>query len=155
MSWRVVELWKLPAESFLAEGDIGVVPWVPLMKMTSEPEGVLEHCVERIEHEAPPSQQSDMLAVTAVMASLTFRGSDYLRFFQGKQPMIESPVVKRWQAEAVHKIILAILKKRFKTVPRDVTKHLQQVQDEAKLTRLAVAAGECSSVDAFRETLAT
>src|SRR5262249_13068668 len=30
--WRVVELWKVPAEPVLAAEDPGMVPWVPLMQ---------------------------------------------------------------------------------------------------------------------------
>src|SRR5690349_23247479 len=28
--WKPVELWTLSAEDFLAAGDVGAVPWVPL-----------------------------------------------------------------------------------------------------------------------------
>ncbi len=40
--WKTVELWTLPAADFLAEGDVGVVPWVPLMQFDGPPEAVLE-----------------------------------------------------------------------------------------------------------------
>jgi hypothetical protein len=31
-------LWTLPAAEFLAEGEVGVVPWVPLMHFEGAPE---------------------------------------------------------------------------------------------------------------------
>ena len=67
--------------------------------------------------------------------------------------MIESPLVQQWKAEAIHSVILALLKNRFKTIPRDVTKHLQIIRDEEKLTSLNVQASECPDIDAFRKAL--
>ncbi len=67
--------------------------------------------------------------------------------------MIESPVVRRWKAEAAHTLILAVLKNRFKTIPRNVTKLLRAIQDEEKLTSLCVLASECPTLDSFRAAL--
>ena len=39
--------------------------------------------------------------------------------------MIESPLLQKMIAESKHDDILAILKDRFQTVPRDITKHLR------------------------------
>ena len=129
------------------------MPWVPLMHMEGQPEAVLERCAERIEREAPAAQQVDLLAIAEVMAGLTFPASNLLTLFQGKQAMIESVVIQRWQAEAIHRVILAVLTNRFKTVPRDVTKQLQTIRDEEKLTTLNVLAGNCPDLDGFREAL--
>lgn len=49
-----VELWTLPAEQFLAQADVGVTPWVPLMHFDGPPEALLERCAEKIEREAHP-----------------------------------------------------------------------------------------------------
>jgi hypothetical protein len=40
--WRTVELWTLRAEAFLSHGDVGIVPWVPLMQFDGAPEFLLE-----------------------------------------------------------------------------------------------------------------
>jgi len=65
--WKLVELWTLPAEAFLAAGDVGVVPWVPLMQFEGSPEALLERCAEKIDREGPADQQDDLRAVTQVM----------------------------------------------------------------------------------------
>jgi hypothetical protein len=67
--------------------------------------------------------------------------------------MFESPLLQRMLAEAVHKAILAILKARFGTVPRGVTKLLQGILDDKKLTSLTVLAAKCPDLQAFREAL--
>lgn len=59
VAWRTVELWTLSAEEFLAKGDVGILPWVPLMKMDGPPERVLERCATRIEQEAEESQEGN------------------------------------------------------------------------------------------------
>jgi hypothetical protein len=152
-TWRTVELWTLSAEEFLAEGDVGILPWVPLMEMSDSPEAVLERCAARIDGEAEEKHRADLLAIAEVMTGLRFPASEFLTFFAGKQTMIESPVVQRWKAEAIHKVIIALLKNRFKTVPRDVSKQLREILDEEKLTALNVLAGQCPDLDAFREAL--
>jgi hypothetical protein len=153
VKWRTIELWTLPAKRFLAQPDVGVLPWVPLMAMDAPPGAVVERCVDRIEREADPAQQGDMLAITEVMTGLRFPGSELLKLFQGKQAMIESPVVQRWMAEGAQNLILAMLKKRFKTVPRDLTKALRAIQDEEKLATLSFRASDCKDLDAFRHAL--
>src|SRR5436309_3266088 len=78
VAWRTVELWTLPAEQFLAQGDVGVLPWIPLMQMEEPPEVVLEKCAARIQREAEASQQADLLAVSEVMTGLRFGATELL-----------------------------------------------------------------------------
>jgi len=67
--------------------------------------------------------------------------------------MIKSPVVQRWKAEAVHDVILAVLKDRFKTVPHNVAKRLREILNEKNLTALTVIASQCADMDEFRAAL--
>jgi hypothetical protein len=151
--WRTVELWALPGEEFLREGDVGIVPWVPLMHFDGPPDAVLERCAERIEREAEPQQRTDLLVVAQVMAGLRFPGLDLLTIFGGQKAMFESPLILKVKAEAVQESILEILKDRFESVPREVTKPLRAEMREKKLKKLAVLAGKCSNLEAFRDAL--
>jgi hypothetical protein len=36
-TWKPVELWTLPTQDILAAGDVGVLPWVPLMQFEGQP----------------------------------------------------------------------------------------------------------------------
>lgn len=67
--------------------------------------------------------------------------------------MIESPAVKRWKAEAIHDVILELLKDRFGAVPSDITKPLREILVERKLRKLNVFASKCPDLDAFRRAL--
>ena len=62
--------------------------------------------------------------------------------------MIESPLVQQWKAEAVHEVILDILKDRFSTVPRDVSKLL--AQSSRKKNFASSAASPPSAVTSIR-----
>ena len=120
--WKVVELWTLPAEDFLDQGDVGVVPWVPLMQFDGPPEALLGRCAEKIEQEAHPKDRADLLAVTQVLGGLKFPEPLLTEYLGGEQLMFESPVLQRFVAGRFHEAILDLLKDRFGAVPRDVTK---------------------------------
>jgi hypothetical protein len=151
--WRPVELWTLSAEAFLAEGDVGVVPWVPLMQFDGPPEALLERCAAKIEREAPPKEQADLLAVSQVLTGVRFPDPELLRLLGGEKPMIESPILQKMMAKTRHETILVVLKARFGAVARDVTRLLREILDERKLTKLAEVAATCPDLQAFREAL--
>jgi predicted transposase YdaD len=153
VAWRTIELWTLSAEQFLAEADVGVMPWVPLMQLAGPPEAVLERCAQRIERQAKPKDRTDLLVVAQVMAGLRYPHLDLLALFGGQQTMIESPLLQRVRAEVQHGAVLDLLKDRFGAVPRDVTKPLREIIDEKKLRRLVRLAAKCADLDAFREAL--
>jgi hypothetical protein len=68
--WRIVELWTLPAESLLATGEPGVMPWVPLADAKQAPEAVFRRCREVIDTASPETERLNLLAVTQVLAGL-------------------------------------------------------------------------------------
>jgi hypothetical protein len=70
--WKTIELWTLPAEQYLAEGDASIVPWVPLMQFVGPAENLLERCAEKFRREAPPEERDDLLVVSQVMTRLLF-----------------------------------------------------------------------------------
>ena len=53
-TWRVIELWNVPAEGLLQAGDVGLIPWVPLAQFDGPPEPVLRRCRARIDADAAP-----------------------------------------------------------------------------------------------------
>ncbi|MBW3598937.1 MAG: DUF4351 domain-containing protein [Planctomycetes bacterium] len=67
--------------------------------------------------------------------------------------MIESPLIQEIVAEALHRAILKLLRRRFGDVPVDLETRIQSVLDEDRLTELNGVAGSCASLDAFRQSL--
>jgi hypothetical protein len=151
--WKLVEMWALPAMEFLAHSNVGVTPWVPLMDFTGPPETLLQRCAEKIEREAHPKDRADLLVVSQVMATLRFSDPELLKLLGGQRTMIESPLIQKVIAESIHQDILALLKDRFDTVPRNVTKPLQEILDEKKLRQLILLAAKCPDLETFRLAL--
>ena len=67
--------------------------------------------------------------------------------------MVKSTVIQRWQAEAHHKAILALLNNRFNAVPGEVTRQLQTIQNQKKLIALTIWAVDCTDLDSFSEAM--
>jgi hypothetical protein len=153
--WKPVELWTLPAEQFLSQGDVGVTPWVPLMQFDGPPESLLERCAEKIEREAHSKDRADLLAVSQVLTGLRFPDPELLRLLGGKGSMFlsESPVLQQLIAENLQEAIQVALKARFDTMPRDVSRLLREIRDAKKLKHLTGVAAKCSDMQAFREAL--
>ena len=66
LSWRTVQLWTLPAETLLAAGDVGLIPWVPLTQFDGPPEPILRECRERIDQSAPSDRARKPLGRDAI-----------------------------------------------------------------------------------------
>ncbi len=151
--WKPVELWTLPAAEYLAQGDVGVTPWVPLMHFDGPPDSLLERCAEKIEREAHAKDRADLLAVSQVLGELKFSLPLLAEIFGGEKTMFESPLLQKMIAERLHKAIQKVLKARFGSVPRDVARLLGEILDEERLTTLNVLAAQCPDLEAFREAL--
>jgi len=67
--------------------------------------------------------------------------------------MIESPLLQKMFAKSRQQSILTVLKARFGTLPPDLTKHLQDILDQEKLTTLLVLTAQCPDIQAFCEAL--
>lgn len=154
ISWRVVELWTLPAESLLAANDVGLIPWVPLAQTTAAPDVLIHQCRERIDQQAAPDERANLLAVTQVMARLRYNDLGLLKLLGGSEVMIESPLIVEMMAQNSHEIILNVLESRLGTVPPEISLTLRGVLDRSKLTELARHAGTCPDLAAFHARLA-
>jgi hypothetical protein len=152
-SWKVVELWAVPAEDLLAGGNVGLLPWVPLTQFQGPPRPLLEECRKRIDKQARPDERDNLLAVSQVLAQLRYNDPDLLAILGGKQIMIESPLINQIVAEARQEDILKFLQARFDSVPDDVSERLRAVRGEKKLVALIKHAARCRDINAFRKRL--
>jgi hypothetical protein len=114
---------------------------------------LLERCAEKIEREAHPKDRADLLSVSQVLGELKFPLPLLADIFGGEKTMFESPLLTKMIADRFHKAIQQVLKARFGSVPRDVTRLLREILDEEKLVALNVLAAQCSDIQAFREAL--
>jgi hypothetical protein len=97
--------------------------------------------------------RADLLAVSQVLGELKFPLPLLAEIFGGQKTMFESPLLTKMIADRFHKAIEKVLKARFGSVPRDVTRMLREILDEERLTDLTVLAAQCPDLKAFRESL--
>jgi predicted transposase YdaD len=157
LSWKVVEVWTLPAEEMLACPDVGIVPLVPLMAIQGPPEPLLRRCCERIDREAG-GQKANMLAVAQTLAKLRFPQQEFLDLFGGSRAMIESPLIKeiveQVEQKTWRKAIERLIQRRFGTLPEGARASLEGLKEEKNLLALHDFAGICQTLEAFLERLA-
>lgn len=68
--WKVVEVWKLDADDLLAQNDLGLIPLVPLSKITGPVEPTLRECRKRIEVQTRGNQRKAFLAITQILGRM-------------------------------------------------------------------------------------
>jgi hypothetical protein len=132
---------------------VSLIPWVPLTRFQGPPEAVLEKCRDRIEQQAHPADQANLLAVSQVLAKLRYQDPQLLAILGGKRVMIESPLIKEIVAESRQEDIVRVLQARFGPVPLETTTRLRKIQSEKKLNDLIAHAALCPDLESFRERL--
>jgi predicted transposase YdaD len=148
-TWHVVEMWTLPAQQLLALNDVGAVPLVALTQL-DPPELMLQQCRDRIDQQAPPQEQANLLAVCQVMTRLRYNDPSLLSIFGGMTMVIESPFYEELLAFRQAKDIGVILQARFGSVPQEVQTSLEAITDQARLEELLKWSAVCPDLDAFR-----
>src|SRR4051794_26946093 len=160
--WRVVELWKIPAEVLLQAGDVGLIPWVPLTHFDGPPEAIFRQCRARIDAEAPPGEHENLLAVAQVLGGLRYNDPRLFEVLGGRDAMIESPVLQQlrdeWTREGEHKgerqAIIRVLVARFGEEAGALRAGLDAIDDKERLEELITLAARCRSLEAFRKRMA-
>ena len=173
LKWRVVELWKIPAEQLLAVGDVGLIPWVPLTEFDDPPERMVRRCREVIEERAPAGEKENLLAVTQVLTYLRYNDFGLLAILGGKKLMLEVPwldeivqekfeiVLAEKTREAtqetaratVRQNILSILDARFGEVPQRLAEQIGSIEDQDQLNALVRSAATSRDLKSFRRTV--
>ncbi len=163
VEWKVIELWKVPAEELLDAGDVGLIPLVPLSLLDRPLDAILDECRERIHRDAPADEVLNLLAVTHVFAGLEYNDPRLFRRLGGTRAMLKSgsPLIQGIIDEALEKgrrearrdSIVAVLVARFGPEARSLKKELKAVGDPG-LEELVTLAAICPDLDSFREQVA-
>jgi hypothetical protein len=162
LSWRIAKLWELPAAELLASDDVGLILCVPLTQFDGPPEPIVRLCRDRIDHDAPPGEHENLLAVTQFLARLRYDDPRLFQILGGRRAMIESPLLDELKAEwtlearreTTRKAILKFLEGRFGPTARSLEAELKSVDDH-RLDDLFSLAATCRSLASFRKKLST
>jgi predicted transposase YdaD len=90
--YRVIQLWEMPAEFFLRQGWLGLLPLVILTKGGKRPE-VVNEMIEQLAE----AQEFDLLALARLMGGLVFKeGSVESDWFKGRFHMFQDILRESW-----------------------------------------------------------
>lgn len=158
--WRVVELWTVPAEPFLAAGDPGLVPWLTLMHFDGEPGPFLRRCEQVIEERAAAGEQEQLRVVSRVLGGLRFDDQLLAAIFTEGGPMLDlsessavKPLLERTSREERRAAILETLEVRFGSVPEPTARAVRAIDDLELLRRLRGSALRVSTLVEFEQAL--
>lgn len=88
----------------LALGDVALLPWVPLAKLSGPPETTVRRCTARIDHEVPSPDREDLLTVAQSLLKLRYDEKPVLKRLRevlgGREVMIQSPLYQEIVGEA-------------------------------------------------------
>lgn len=88
MTWRVIELWNIPAADLLATKEMGLLPLVPLAQISGPPQPVLDECRRRIEEQAQETEKENLLAVTQVLMRLRYNDQSLFALFGDRKSVV-------------------------------------------------------------------
>ncbi len=167
LSWKAIKLWEVPAEELLAMDDVGLLPWVPLAKVTAAPEQIVRRCRARMDRAAPQighPEYENLLVVTQFLPLRYNEDSALLERLRallgGREVMIQSPLYQEIVAESELKgatetrqaYILKVLRNRFGDAAKELDVELKAVEHE-RLDSLFDRALNCPDLESFRKEL--
>lgn len=153
LKWQVIEVWNVPAEDLLATGDPGLMPWTTLSRTQRPPETLMGE-IRRIIDRTPDRVERESLLIAArVLASLRYNVPDVLRFFGGREQMIESPYLeelrKEFSADARADAIIKVLDRRLGRPSEETVQLIRSVRSEERFDDLLNAAIDAPSLAEF------
>jgi hypothetical protein len=157
VKFRLIELWRIPAEELLATDEPGVMPWVPLSQFEGPPEPVIRRCGDIIRARAPEEECATLLTVTQVLTSLRYNDPKLLSLLGGHAVMIETPLLNELKAEGRAEgkadAILRLLRRSVGDVPEELERSVLEIRDQARLDLLLDAAVAARDLAVFKRLI--
>jgi hypothetical protein len=153
LSWKVVEMWTIPAAELLAANDVGLIPWVMLAKIDGPPEPIFRECRARIDRDARGGDHENLLAVSQFLARLNYNDPRLFQILGGRKAMIESPVLKELRREERCSTMIDVLVERFGRRARSLLPRLESIKDDRKLKELTKQSVSCPDLESFEKLI--
>ena len=158
-TYRVVRLWEFPAATFL-NGGVGTLP---LALLTDDAAPQIPAVMREIDHRLKePNVSNDSMKLIWEMSywlmGLRFDNIQINDWFKGVPGMEESSTYQfvlnkgeaKGEVKASHNHILALLRKRFGTVPANLEQHVRQVTEVDRLDTALLSIFDLKSIDEFQ-----
>jgi hypothetical protein len=143
LRYRIVRIWQVPPEQWLA-GGLGLVPLAPLGDVqTAQLPSVIARMKQRFDREAvPPGQAAELWSAAYILMGLRYEKAMIQTLLQGVITMKESvtyqAIIEEGEAKEARKILLLQGRRRFGEPAPAVAAALEAMTDVQKLEDLTV-----------------
>jgi hypothetical protein len=149
LRYRVVRVWQVPAERWLA-GGLGVLPLAPLGAVQeAELPAVIAQMKQRLDREVPQSQAAELWSAAYILMGVRYEQALIQTLLQGVMTMKESvtyqAILREGEANEARKILLMLGRDQFGEPPADVQAALDALADVNRLEELTVRLKHVSS----------
>ena len=169
--YNVIRIWELNGEEELINCTPGSLPFIPLMNLPEDCSGEewLSKCVS-VAHEIIPREHlPNLLFSMSVLSGLVIKDSDAIETIIPEEIMKESAyyqhIVNRAKSEGlaegltrgkaegeplgIIKGLLALIRRRFTSVPRTISQKIESIRDEETLFNIQKLAIDSNTKDEF------
>jgi hypothetical protein len=148
LRYRVVRVWQVPPETWLA-GGLGLVPLAPLGDVQpAQLPAVIAQMKQRLDREAPPTQ-AELWSATYILMGTRYEQALIRTLLQGVTAMKESvtyqAILREGEANEARKLLLLQGRSRFGEPPPEAMAALDAVTDVSRLEELGVRLLQASS----------
>jgi hypothetical protein len=153
LRYRVVRVWQVPAEQWLA-GGLGLVPLAPLGDVRQEKlPGIITQMKRRFDRELPPRQAAELWSAAYILMGLRYEPALVQRLLQGVKTMKESATYQaiieegeaKGEAKEARKILLLLGRRHLGEPPADATAVLDALTDVQALEELTLRLEKANS----------
>ncbi len=155
-------LWLRPLQITLREEDAAstlariaagelrrcILPWVVMMRGASE-SGMIEEWCKLARQERKKPLQGELVGLAKVFADLTRYPGRWHVALEGWN-VERSQTVMGWEANAIRRILVNVLRAKFRAIPHELEATLAAIKAPDELGRLIEAASLADSLDSFR-----
>jgi hypothetical protein len=149
LRYRVVRVWQVPPEQWLARG-LGSVPLAPLGQVRpAELPAVIAQMKRRLDREAPTSLAAELWSAAYILMGLCYERALIRRLLQGVRTMEESvtyqAIIEEGELKEARKILLLLGRRLFSKPPSEAVAALDALTDLQKLEELTLQLQQASS----------
>ena len=160
--YDVIQLWEIPAEFFLRQGWLGLLPLVILTKGGKQPE-VVNEMIEKL----ALAQEYDLMAIARLLGGLVFKeGSDESDWFKGRFHMLQDILRESWVYQEIGQeyfeqgieqgkrdMLVSFVQKKFPEVTLLARQQVDKITDAQALQILLFKLVDAQTIEEARQIL--
>jgi hypothetical protein len=148
--YDLIRLWDYNPREVIKKNLLGVFPLVPLMK---KDEKLLKICNDKIVQSIlKDNVKKDLLGSLESFAGLLYK-KEVIRNMLSYEKMKDSVTVQAWVSEGEKKLLLKMLNKKFKKVPKEIIEAINSIEESDAIEAIGEKIFEFKTLDDLRKLL--